>query len=835
MEHQTRGRPQQSLRVLKGVRARLEPGLGTDPTLAPVLARALLTQATAEFDVSGVLAASLRLLEDAEALAERSGTGAIAASIRGQRGLLYLRSGLTEEALTALDAAAALIDQAEPADQKAILLNRSALHLQRGSLRLAGEDLELCLRVAEATQDRERYWAARHNLGYLDFLAGRLPRALAQIEEALAPELGEPHPVNLLDQARVLREAGLVRDADVILTHVATRFRRGRLQQDLAETELDLAECALVEGDARRARALAGSARRRFDRRGNQWWLRRAELLALRCDRRLIDERRTPGSRRQGFLVLVERAETLAAACRDEGRHDLLRAVELVGLDARLGAGHDVGPLPAVRPGDPLSLRLQSREVRARAALAGGDLGRASAEVGRGLADLGSYQNRFGSLDLRTASAVHGGALAKLQLAVALATGRPAEVFNGIERARAVSTRLPSVRPPSDDRTAELLAELRQVEEEARSLDGDPAAAPEVERLRDRAGTLQRSIRARAWELEGKEAVGLSSSARLARVREAAGESAFATYARHEGRWLAVVATGRRTALCELADVRIVDDLVRRVRADLDAIAMPHLPPPIAAAVRASVVSTLRRLDELLVEPLRARDRELTVSVSGSLAVLPWGLLPSRQGVPTVVTPSATSWLAAQGSPRPAAPTVVAVAGPDLRGAEQEAALVASVWTSGRVLTGAAATTQATHAALQSADVVHVASHGTHRQDNPLFSSLRLADGQLFAYELDAERQIAPFVGLSSCEAGLSTVRPGDEGLGLTNVLLHLGARAVLAGIARVNDQVAADVMVAVHHGMTRGESSALALARAQATWLDDGVPAPFVSFGSSW
>jgi hypothetical protein len=81
----------------------------------------------------------------------------------------------------------------------------------------------------------------------------------------------------------------------------------------------------------------------------------------------------------------------------------------------------------------------------------------------------------------------------------------------------------------------------------------------------------------------------------------------------------------------------------------------------------------------------------------------------------------------------------------------------------------------------------------------------------------------------------LATVRPGDEGLGLTNVLLQLGTDSVLAGIARVRDDVAAEVMHRVHHGIASGMDSAGALAAAQADCVDAGVPVPFLCFGSAW
>jgi CHAT domain-containing protein len=197
-----------------------------------------------------------------------------------------------------------------------------------------------------------------------------------------------------------------------------------------------------------------------------------------------------------------------------------------------------------------------------------------------------------------------------------------------------------------------------------------------------------------------------------------------------------------------------------------------------------------------------------------------------------VVTPSATSWLHAGAGGRRDRPRVVSVAGPGLLRAEEEAARVRTLWPEAELLTGGEATAGAGREVLAHADVVHVAAHGTHQQESPLFSSLRMADGPLYAYELDAEGRSAPCVVLSACEAGLATVRPGDEGLGLTNVLLHLGSRSVLAGVARVGDDVAARVMADVHRAMARGTGSAQALAEALA---GEPTPVPFVAFGASW
>ena len=67
---------------------------------------------------------------------------------------------------------------------------------------------------------------------------------------------------------------------------------------------------------------------------------------------------------------------------------------------------------------------------------------------------------------------------------------------------------------------------------------------------------------------------------------------------------------------------------------------------------------------------------------------------------------------------------------------------------------------------------------------------------------------------LSACELGQATVRPGDESLGLASVLLQLGARCVVSGVAEVADDLAAEVMVGYHRRLAGGSDSATALRR---------------------
>lgn len=832
-ELSTSGRPAQATALLRTARRRAER-LEPDLEVRTLIARSYLTESTSVLDMTGSLSDALALVDRAEVTAREAAAPDLLATVAAQRALLVLRAGDTRAALTAFDEAVRHLGSMAPRDRAIVTLNRGVLRLEDSRLDVAREDLTLSLGHAVEAGDATLESMARHNLGYVEFLHGRIPRAIAAYRHAAATWPDVPHPAMQLDLARVLREAGLLSEADEVLARAATQAREARLFQDLGETELVQAECALARDQPKRALDHARSARRRFRRRRNLRWLRKAELTVLRCERATLDG--ADGATSSGLVRLARRAELLAELCVAERRDDLARAATVLASECRLRAGGPTRRLPTVRAPDPLPLRLAVREVRALGAAVDADPARALREVRRGLDELGAFQRSLGSLDLRTAGAVHGVRLARIGLEVALARGRPGEVLSVVERSRAISTRLPRLSPPDDDVTAALLAELRRVEDEAGALTGDPTA-PRLSRLRARAATLQRDIRARSWELEGDGGSHVALAPDVSDVRAAARDqgAAFLTLSRHRGRWLAVLVHGRRTHLTELSGAADVAALVRRVRADLDALASPHLPGPMLDAVRGSLRLGLERLDGELLGPLRLAGTPLVISCSGPLAVLPWGLLPSRVGVPTVTTPSAGTWLQGSVRRRPAAPRTTALAGPGLRGSEGEARAVATIWPGADLLCGPSATAVAARTALARSDVLHVAAHGTHRDESPLFSSLRLADGPLFAYEIDPARGTPSCVTLSACEAGLATPRPGDEGLGLTHVLLHVGVASVVAGVARVRDDVAATVMQRVHTLMAAGTSSAESLATAGAEARDAPVPAAFVAFGAAW
>src|SRR5690606_4703867 len=528
----------------------------------------------------------------------------------------------------------------------------------------------------------------------------------------------------------------------------------------------------------------------------------------------LAEREKGPGSRRLARDAHLTAAEAFAAAGRAEQASEAL---------ALAGRGSERSPLP---------LALRSRLVKAQLALAVGDAPTARREVRRGQALLAEHRSQFGSVEAVAAAAVHGVRLMELDVGEAISAAEPDAVLEAVERGRATFAGPARVRPPDDPVLGELLSELRRCIERHRAIGPDASTAELAERdeLARTAARLRRESRERSWQLGEGLTPDRPPRARAVRaaVRDGSATSVLDVLV-HGGEVFAVVVDGSGERLERLAGVASVAEPLRRVRADLAVLARP-LAPSMAAVARASLERGLEALDRVLLAPVAGLGA-LHVVATGELATVPWGALPSRRGRATSVVSRLVLEETAAGAPvEPVgrARTVTAIAGPGLAHADREVDAVAGCWPGAEVRHGADATCAQAALALGSAHVVHLAAHGHHEADNPLFSSVRLADGPLFAHELPGVELPGSVVVLSACEVGRATERPGGEALGLASVLLRLGARAVVAALAPLRDEFAAEVMPLLHGALARGESPAVALAEAGAATSE---PVPLSCF----
>jgi hypothetical protein len=819
------GRPAIAIRQLRAGLT-LVAGAGPADEVTEIRARLLISLAWAESE-RGRMAIGLRLLDEAETVMA-PGQRAI---LHAQRALLLKRCGRNELAMRHYDAAVALLRERDhPLDLVKVLNNRSLVHLEAGHLGLARADLRRCAQIATRHGLHLYVALSRANLGCIDVVAGDLPSALRRFAQSRADyETIAPGRLASLavEHARALVAAGLFGEADRELAAAIEAAARQQLSHIYADALNARAEAALLADRPAEAAAWARQARARFLGRANARRAGLCSLLQLRAEASAADT---------DHAAIAARAQRLARRLGLLGLPEDERVAGLVAVRALVAAGRASRGARLIlryrrpRRADRLDTRLVWRLALAELALAGDRPAEAARHLRSGLDSVHRHRTQFGSFDLQTGASVHGRDLARAGLTQALASGSVPSIYRWSERARAQALLLPPVRPPDDPTVATALEELRQTRYVLRASEvaGRPAAG-----LRARIESLQKTITERHWSAPGQRGKAGPVLASLAQVKEELGDTAFVSYLRDGAMLRALVLIDGSAAVVPLGGYAGAAEAVLRLRADLDAQAGRALPSRLAAALEAATRHDARRLGAAILDPLLSRigDRSLVVVPTGALATVPWSALPAGAGRPVTVAPSATTWHAArQRLRRPVRrPGSLLVAGPANERGEAEVHAIAALRPDATVLTGASASPMATLAALGHAALAHLAAHGHHEAENALFSSLDLAGGALFGYDLHHGVQTPGTVILSSCDLGLADVRPGDETLGLATALLAVGTATVIASVARVADDTAMEVMVRYHREALAGRTAAVALAAA----VPPGLAAGFICLGA--
>ncbi len=767
-------------------------------------------------DMRGGIASCRSLLERHGLSAETQGL------IWSQLALMHKYVGDHRAALADYTTAIGLLDGSR--EMSRALLNRASLHLLRGDAGQAVADLTSAIDLLRGEDAPERRARAEHNLGYARLLTGDLVGALQAMDAArpvLAPLSPVSRAVGEQDRAEVLTAAGRAREAVVALENAAAAYGDRGLRTYQAECELTLSR-TLLRQDSARARQVARRAARRFRAQGGEVQALRAEAVATVAE---IAE----GS---ASLALLRRADGLVIALK--AHHHRRDAAVLQLQTARLALHRgDLDDARAridkvrVDEDSPVATRLLWREVRSELAHARGDHRNARHHVRAGLSDLHAWQSSFGSLDLQSTLVGHGRALAMQGLRLALQEGSAALAFEWSERARALVSRVTPVRPPADERMAADLTELRVLHAE----DPSPHSADgrRLDQLRDR-------IREQSWYGDGGGQVGEPAALEEVQAELAATDACLVAHVVVDDRITAVVVSGADAHVVPLCDADPVTQDLDRIAADLD-MAASFLGGPFAAAIRGSLDARLRVVSDQVIAPLLRRigDRRVVLTPSAQLAGTPWTLLPGLEGRPLTVPPSATRWRELRRTTRRRRPRVGLVAGPSVERAEEEVTRAAAAWPQATLLTGERAVAANVGALAARVDLLHLAGHGRHPGDNPLFAAVELADGPWFGYDIDQLPHTPGLVVLSSCELGRASVRSGDEVVGMTAAWLHAGARCVTSSPTLVADDVACEVLAGWHARVAKGDAPADALADAARDLDDDAARSPFVSFGAGW
>ncbi|MDQ3798052.1 MAG: CHAT domain-containing protein [Acidobacteriota bacterium] len=157
----------------------------------------------------------------------------------------------------------------------------------------------------------------------------------------------------------------------------------------------------------------------------------------------------------------------------------------------------------------------------------------------------------------------------------------------------------------------------------------------------------------------------------------------------------------------------------------------------------------------------------------------------------------------------------------------EEIETIAALFTNSTILLDERANSGEIKKNASGADVLHLACHGKFRAQNPLFSSLKLADGWLTVREIENLKLNADLVVLSACDTGVNYVAPGDELLGLARGFFSAGASSLVLSLWNVHDATTVQLMRHFYEEIRRGKTPAAALHKAQCEILKKH-PHPF-------
>jgi CHAT domain-containing protein len=232
----------------------------------------------------------------------------------------------------------------------------------------------------------------------------------------------------------------------------------------------------------------------------------------------------------------------------------------------------------------------------------------------------------------------------------------------------------------------------------------------------------------------------------------------------------------------------------------------------------------LHELYQLLIAPLadNIQGEKLIIVPHGSLHSLPFhaffdGSEYLIDNYEVAYAPSAAIFLEFSRHPERPTRKLLAVGVPDENLSEvvTEINQITRHFRAKKVLLAEEATQTALEAGLAWCDVLHLASHGVFRQDNPLFSLLKTADGWLSVYDVMNWQFNPALVTLSACQTGLSQPLRGDELLGLARGFFSAGAHALLVSLWSVSDKATARLMNYFYEALASSNGKASALRQA--------------------
>ncbi len=657
--------------------------------------------------------------------------------------------------------------------------------------------------------------AARHALATLTVRQGHLPRALQEFARvrSLYTQLG--NPARLLgildsDESEALFICGLWSEAAKAAERSVRRLTLSQNVVHAAEARLRLARAHQAAGDLSSAHRHAATAAASFHAGERQAWAATAELLTLAIEAQLAPSRAESAlstNAPQRATQLVE--QLVAAGWGAEAADGYLTAAETalaIGDTAR--ARQSIEQAQAVANHSP-SVDARMLFLEAKVADAQGNLAGALHALGDGVQAVRDFQAAFGATELRANVASVNVRLTELGVSIAVRQHDPAGCFRWSEELRAAALRRGDARPMTDPGMASSLSELRLLKSQRQVAAQFEQSVTEMDNA---IGTVERAI------LDQSRTTGGYASFQPVSITdlESRLEGAIAiSYFESASTMFAVVVGQGPARIVDLGASRAITTEAAFMRAALHRVL--SLDGPDDRHLGRSMTSlrlSATNLDELLITPLQLdADAHLIVIPCSSIASLCWGAISSLARRDFVLAPSATAWVAADNSARRHGRGGVGIViGRDLHFADGDLQAIESHARTAACRRGAEATVDASLALFAAVNHLHIAAHGTFRDESPMFSSLEMHDGPLTMFDIERLERVPRTIVLSACDGAAVSSFAANQFLGIASALLSVGVATVIGPALTVRDREVAALMPLLYKSLSSGQTMSCAL-----------------------
>ncbi len=748
----------------------------------------------------------LQLMDDPSASELRSRRDA-------QLALLLHRSGRIDEA-EALWATALDHDQLEPVFRADVLNNRGVARGYSGRFELARLDFLTAESIYELRDVHHAQADVLQNRGWLATQLGDFPEALRLFGrgDAMYESIGERAEARYPDECEALMAVGLYTEAAARAQESARALARNNDAADALEVFVLAARASLAGGRFTDARKSAERAVHMASEQRRTVWLVRSRLLLA-----LVELGIAPGEVSVVGVGLV--AEELAEA-----------GMPTQALTARLEAGLVAARLGSIDLAEQMTQSYRrsrlSRIHRAHleaigsiVALHRGELRRASVLARRSASAIDDMRGMFHDPEFRLRSAQQAWGLAEVSIDIARRSERVWNEVRAVERFRAVSLRLPPVRPSHD-------SELDRCRRDLRDQVSWMHSAASAHEMGDAITAIRRAeieVMRHSRRAEAATGPGLPSHPTLREIRRALGTRVGVMYWEHRGELHAVCIGRHPLRRLDLGPVVAVEREASALTRTLARMLLALAQGGSDTRLVARFAEESHRLERLLIHPLELAEsqNDIVIWPTAAMQTIPWAGMPRLRRASIVVAPSLTTWLSKQ-HPVGLLRSVVVVAGPRLPFAAVEVRAIANQHPHPMCTVTMPRRIDDVVAASAGADMVHLVCHGTVNHENQRFSYVQLEDGPMYVHDFERSVPAPKVIVLSTCSLAAGTPVAGSELSGVVPSLLATNVRNVVAASVPIPDMPEAiDLMAAFHRRIAQADEPATAFASARRT-LDE-------------